>query len=576
MSAVEQRAAPRVTEVRNGLGSDDIDPAVHDKRWWVLGVLCLSMTIIVMDNTILNVAIPSLIKDLDATNSQVQWIIDSYTIVFAGLLLTTGSLSDRFGRKGALQVGIVLFMLGSALSALATTATYLIITRAFMGIGGALIMPSTLSLLTNTFRDPKERGRAIAIWAGFSGVGVALGPVIGGLLLQHFSWASVFWVNVPIGTVALISGVFLLPTSKETKTDRLDPLGSILSMLGLGALLYGIIEVPAKGWSNLEVQAGFVVGVLAVIAFITWELRTSHPMLDMRFFKNPRFTAANMAITLTFFAMFGSLFLMAQYWQFVHGYTALQAGIRLIPYAAGMMIVAPMSARVVERIGSKRVMTIGLCTVTVALLLMSLLQRDTPYVIAILPFVLMSAGVGFTMPPATESIMGSLPRDKAGVGSAVNDTTRQMGGAVGVALIGSVVASIFASEVDGLTSRFDISRVQLAEARSSLGSALKVASTLGDQANGFTIGVKDAFVSGLHSGLRLAAGVVVCAAVVVWRYLPARAADHVDAISPSNAEFASIEMETGATLGGAVAAGVVAERAVAESDAISDSVSVGE
>jgi len=534
-------------------GFDDVDPAVHDKRWWVLGVLCLSMTIIVMDNTILNVAIPSLINDLDATNSQVQWIIDSYTIVFAGLLLTTGSISDRFGRKGALQVGIVLFMLGSALSALASSATYLIVTRAFMGIGGALIMPSTLSLLTNTFRDPKERGRAIAIWAGFSGVGVALGPVIGGLLLEHFSWASVFWVNVPLGAVALLAGIFLLPTSKESKSDRLDPIGSILSMLGLGALLYGIIEVPAKGWSNHEVQAGFIVGVLAVISFVAWELRTDHPMLDMRFFKNPRFTAANMAVTLTFFAMFGSLFLMAQYWQFVHGYTALQAGIRLIPYAAGMMIVAPMSARVVERIGSKRVMTIGLCTVTLALLLMSLLRRDTPYAIAILPFILMSAGVGFTMPPATESIMGSLPRDKAGVGSAVNDTTRQMGGAVGVALIGSVVATIFAGKVDGVAARFDIVGDNLTEARSSLGSALKVAATLGDRADGFTIGVKDAFMSGLHAGLRLAACVVVCAAVVVWRYLPARAADHVDNITTAPSELAATEIGTRATAGSVTA-----------------------
>ena len=525
------------------IGSDEVDPAVHAKRWWVLGVLCLSMTIIVMDNTILNVAIPSLIRDLDASNSQVQWIIDSYTIVFAGLLLTTGSISDRFGRKGALQVGIVLFLLGSAMSALATSATYLIVTRAFMGIGGALIMPSTLSLLTNTFRDPKERGRAIAIWAGFSGVGVALGPMVGGLLLQHFSWSSVFWVNIPIGAAALVAGIFLLPTSRETKTDRLDPIGSLLSMLGLGALLYGIIEVPAKGWSNGEVMAGFGVGILAIMAFISWELHTDHPMLDMKFFKNPRFTAANMAITLTFFAMFGSLFLMAQYWQFVHGYTPLEAGIRLIPYALGMMIVAPLSARVVEKIGSKRVMTIGLVTVTTALLLMSLLSRDTPYPIAILPFVLMSAGVGFTMPPATESIMGSLPRDKAGVGSAVNDTTRQMGGAIGVALIGSVVASIFSSRVDSVAARFGVSGGDLAEARSSLGGALKVAGELGTDASGFTIAVKDAFMAGLHSGLRLAAGVVVCAAIVVWRYLPARAADATPALSNAEAELSTVETE---------------------------------
>ncbi|MEO7398189.1 MAG: MFS transporter [Ilumatobacteraceae bacterium] len=507
---------------------DAIDPAVHDRRWFVLGVLCLSMTIIVMDNTILNVAIPSLIRDLDASNSQVQWIIDAYTIVFAGLLLTTGSLSDRFGRKGTLQVGIVLFMLGSATSALATSATHLIVTRAFMGIGGALIMPSTLSLLTNTFRDPKERGRAIAIWAGFSGVGVALGPVVGGLLLEHFSWSSVFWVNIPIGIAALVAGIFLLPTSRDRSHGRLDPIGSLLSMTGLAALLYGIIEVPEKGWSSNGVQLGFVFGLAAVALFIAWELHTDHPMLDMRFFKNPRFTAANTAVTLSFFAMFGSLFLMAQYWQFVHGYTALEAGVRLIPYALGMMVVAPLSARLVERIGSKRVMTMGLLTMTVSLLLLSLLTRTTPYPIAILPYVLMSAGIGLTMPPATESIMGSLPRDKAGVGSAVNDTTRQMGGAVGVALIGSVVASIFSGRIDSAARRFDVTGGALVQARSSLGGALRIADTLGEDAASFSVAAKEAFVAGLSSGLRLASVVVVFAAFVVWRYLPARSADHVD------------------------------------------------
>lgn len=506
----------------------EVDPAVHVRRWWVLGVLCLSMTIIVMDNTILNVAIPSLIRDLDASNSQVQWIIDSYTLVFAGLLLTTGSLSDRFGRKGALQAGILLFMAGSVSSALATSATQLIVTRAFMGIGGALIMPSTLSILTDVFRNPKERGRAIAIWAGFSGVGVALGPITGGLLLKHFSWSSVFWVNVPIGILALTAGYFLLTSSRDPNQGKLDPVGSLLSMLGLGALLYGIIEVPVRGWSDSQVIAGFLVGVLAIASFIAWELHSDHPMLDMHFFQNPRFAAANMAVTLTFFAMFGSLFLMTQYWQFVHDYSPLEAGVRLVPYAASMMIVAPLSARIVERIGSKRVIVIGLFMVTVALLLLSLLRRETPYLLAILPYCLMSAGVGMTMPPATESIMGSLPREKAGVGSAVNDTTRQMGGALGVALIGSVVSAIYAGRVDKVATTYQLGAPALAEARSSLGGGLRVAGTLGDQAAGFTIAVKDGFVSGLSSGLRLASIVVVSAAFVVWRYLPARAPDHED------------------------------------------------
>ena len=507
----------------------DIDPAVHARRWLVLGVLCLSMTVIIMDNTILNVAIPSLIKDLDASNSQIQWIIDAYTIVFAGLLLTTGSLSDRFGRKGSLQIGIVLFGIGSVLSALASSASQLIATRAFMGFGAALIMPSTLSLLTNTFRDPRERGRAIGIWAGFSGVGVAAGPIVGGLLLKHFSWSSVFWVNLPIGATALIAGAFVLPRSREDRVQRLDPIGSFLSIAGLTAFLYGVIEVPAKGWSNLSVILGFTVGLATIIAFIAWERHTDHPMLDMRFFKNPRFAAANVAVTFSFFAMFGSLFLLAQYWQFVHGYTALEAGIRLVPYALGMMLAAPVSARVVERLGSKRVISAGLLIMAGAMLALSFLRRDTPYWLAIMPVFAMSVGIGCAMPPATESIMGSLPRDKAGVGSAVNDTTRQMGGAIGVAVIGSIVSGIYAARVDEAAARFRVTGAALSQARSSLGGGLRVAESLGNGATGFTNDVKTAFVSGLSAGLRLASVVVVIAAAVAWRFLPARAHDHVAA-----------------------------------------------
>ena len=519
---------------------DDIDPAVHAHRWWILGVLVISLTVIIMDNTILNVAIPSLVRGLDASNSQLQWIIDSYTIVFAGLLLTAGSLSDKFGRKGALQAGIVLFCCGSAMSAMATSATELIGTRAFMGIGGALIMPSTLSLLTNTFRDPRERGRAIAIWAGFSALGVALGPLVGGFLLRHFSWSSVFWVNIPIGIIALVAGIFLLPTSRDQTDTKLDPLGSVLSIIGLASLLYGVIEVPDKGWSDPKVIAGFVLGVLGIVAFILWELHSDHPMLDMKFFKNPRFTAANLAITLTFFAMFGSLFLMTQYWQFVHEYTPLEAGIRLIPYAMGMMIAAPISARMVERHGSKRVITFGLSVMTIALVSLSFLRVETPYPIAIIPFFIVAIGMGFTMPPATESIMGSLPRDKAGVGSAVNDTTRQMGGAVGVALIGSVVSSIFASHIDTAAAQYGVNGADLAEARASLGGALRVGESMANNAVAFVDAAKESFVTGLSWGLRLASVFVLFAAYVVVRYLPSNASLHDRVPAASDEEMVSL------------------------------------
>ena len=502
-----------------------VDERVHARRWWTLGVLCLSLLIIVMDNTILNVAIPSLIKDLDASNSEIQWIIDAYTLVFAGLLLTAGSLSDRFGRKGALQAGIVIFALGSASAALSTTTMHLIASRAFMGIGGALIMPSTLSILTDVFRDARERGRAIAVWAGFAGLAVAIGPVTGGLLLRHFEWSSVFWVNLPLGAVALIAGYFLVPTSRDPSQGKLDPLGAVLSIVGLGALLFGIIEGPSHGWSDPWVLAAFIVGITGLVSFIAWELHTSNPMLDMRFFKNPRFTAANSAITLTFFAMFGSMFLMTQYWQFVHGYSPLGAGLRVIPYACVMMIAAPMSARVVERVGTKRVVTTGLLVISASLLSLSFIHATTPYVVVISLFCVMAAGMGMTTAPATESVMGSLPREKAGVGSAVNDTTRQVGGALGVAVIGSIVSSVYAANVSHVAGRFGLTGTELAQSRASLGGALEVGSGLGGDGASFISEVKDGFVDALSSGLRLSAAVIVVAAIVAWRFLPARARD---------------------------------------------------
>ncbi len=505
--------------------AEELDPHVHARRWLILATLCISLLIITLDNTILNVAIPSMIEDLHASNSDIQWILDAYVLVFAGLLLTTGSLSDRFGRKGALQTGLVVFMIGSVSAALSTATMQLILSRAFMGIGGALIMPSTLSILANVFRDPRERGRAIAVWAGFSGLGVAIGPVTGGLLLNHFSWGAVFWVNVPIAILALVLGAALIPKSKDPNQGDLDPLGAVLSIIGLGGLLFGIIEGPSEGWSDPKVVAAFLIGAVAIAAFIMWELHTDHPMLDMHFFQNARFTAANSAITLTFFAMFGSMLLITQYWQFVHGYSPLGAGVRMVPFALTMMIVAPMSARVVERLGTKLVVTCGLLVVTAALIGLSFITATTPYSITIVLFCLMSAGMGMVMAPATESVMGSLPREKAGVGSAVNDTTRQMGGALGVAVIGSVASSIYASDVAGLGSQFGLSSEQLNASKSSLGGALTVAQSVGAGANEFLVDVKDAFVHSLSYGLRLGAVFVVGAAFVAWRFLPARAHD---------------------------------------------------
>ncbi len=514
------------------LADDELDPRIHERRWLILAVLCLSLLIIVMDNTILNVAIPSLIRDLDATNSQIQWIIDSYVLVFAGLLLTTGSLSDRFGRKGALQLGIVLFGIGSATAALSNSATQLIMTRAFMGIGGALIMPSTLSILTNVFRNPSERGRAIAVWAGFSGLGVAIGPITGGFLLRHFSWHSVFWVNIPLGIMALALGAIYVPKSSDPHPKRLDPLGALLSIVGLASLLFAIIEGPAKGWTHVSVVAGFALAVVALGGFVAWELHTDSPMLDVSVFSNPRFTAASATITIVFFALFGSMFLMTQYWQLVHGYSPLQAGVRLLPHAGAMMIVAPLSARIVERVGTKRVVLVGLSLIALGLLLLSTIRPDSPYTVVISYFIVMSIGMGMTMAPATESVMGALPRAQAGVGSAINDTTRQVGGALGVAIIGSVVSSIYADKIFTLADRVGLGRGEGTQASESLGAAQRIAAGLGNQATAFVDGANSAFVDALSVAMRISAGFIGLALFVAWRYLPARAGDHGRQVVP--------------------------------------------
>ena len=321
-----------------------------------------------------------------------------------------------------------------------------------MGIGGALIMPSTLSILTNVFREPKERGRAIAIWAGFSGMGVAIGPILGGILLEHFSWHSVFWVNIPLGVAALVLGAFIVPKSRDPRQSRFDPLGAVLSIVGLASLLYGIIEGQPKGWTRHH--RGRRVRRRRPVARRVRAVGVAQLGPDARHDRVPQPAVLRRSgtITMVFFALFGSLFLMTQYWQLVHGYTPLEAAIRLLPYAATMMVVAPLSARAVEHAGTKRVVLLGLTLITTGLLLLSTIEPETPYPVVISFFVVMAAGMGMTMAPATESVMGALPREKAGVGSAVNDTTRQVGGALGVAIIGSVVSGAYAGRIATLAS----------------------------------------------------------------------------------------------------------------------------
>ncbi len=475
------------------------------RRWWTLGVLCLSLIVISLDNTILNTALPSLQRDLDASSSQLQWIVDSYMLVFAGLLLTAGSLGDRFGRRRALEIGMLIFGLGSLLSALAPSAEALIASRALMGVGGAFIMPTTLSILTNVF-PANERAKAIGIWAAVSGLGIAIGPVAGGWLIEHASWNAVFLVNLPFVAGALVLGRVLVPESKDPAAPKLDPAGFALSIAGLTALVWSIIEAPASGWDSPRIVAGFAAAAVLLGGFVWWELRAKSPMLDLGFFRNPRFSAASGAITLAFFALFGTIFLLTQFLQGVLGHDPLTAGLWVAPVAAGLMAGAGVSAPLAARLGAKLVVAKGLGVVAIGLLMVTGADAGSGFGTVLAYELVLGLGIGLAMAPATDAVMGSLPVEKSGVGSAVNDTTRTMGGALGVAILGSVLSSIYRGDMAGLP----------AAARDSLSGAL----SLGDPQIAAT--ARDAFVSGMHGAAIVAAAIAMAGAVLALVALPSR------------------------------------------------------
>src|ERR687892_55331 len=522
------------------------------RRWLVLGVMCLSLLLIVMDNTIVNVAIPTMQRDLDASTSQLQWVVDAYILIFAGLLLTMGALSDRFGRRGALAIGLAIMGVGSVLSSFADSADQLIGTRALMGIGAAMVMPSTLSIITNVFTVPKERAQAIAIWAATAGAAVALGPLTGGWLLEHFWWGSVFLVNVPVVVVALILGQLFVPTSRDPSAPPVDVPGLLLSIVGLVALVWAIIEGP-NGWTNPEIFGAFGLAAVLLVAFVVWERHTRFPMLDVNFFRNARFSAASGAIMLTFFAMFGSLFLLTQFLQSVLGYTPFEAGVRLLPMAGVMMVLSPLSARVVERVGSKAVVASGMTVAAGGLVMASRLTAGASYPEVLASLVVLSAGLALVMAPATESIMGSLPRAKAGVGSAVNDTTRQVGGALGVAVLGSVMSSTYGPRVRDAISGFPVPQDAAAAISDQIGAAMRAAGEVGGQPGRLLADVASTgFADGMSNAFLIGAAALALGAVLVTLFLPARARDDERVAVAGDGQRPDTAAATPATSGDAV------------------------
>jgi len=496
----------------------EIDPAVYQRRWAILAVLCTSLMIVIIGNTSLNVALPTLSRELNASTSSLQWMVDAYSLVFAGLLFTAGTLGDRFGRKGALQAGLVVFLGGTVLASTADSAGMVIASRAIMGVAAAFVMPSTLSILTNVF-PAHERPKAIAVWAGISGGGAAIGPVASGFLLEHFYWGSVFLVNVPMIIAALVLGAVLVPRSKDPDEQPLDLLGALLSIVGLVSLVYAIIEGPHKGWTSGETLGTFALAAVALVLFAMWEHRARYPMLDLGLFRDRRFSIASGGMTLTFFAMFGTFFLVAQYFQLVLGYSPLKTGLLQLPMAFVMMSLAPQVPKFVARFGAHRVVPVGLSFIAFGLAVFSQVGVDTPLWFIYFSIIPLAMGMATVMTPLTTLIMSSVPLGKAGVGSAMNDTTRELGGALGVAVLGSLVTSQYTSNlrpaVVGLPGQARDA------ALSGLAGALGVAKEIGGPAGeAIASAARSAFVDGIGLAAATGAVVVLVAAGIAWFLLP--------------------------------------------------------
>ena len=492
----------------------------HHRRRQILLVLCLSLLVVTIDNTILNTALPTLARDLHASTRGLQWITDAYTLVFAALLVTAGALGDRFGNRRALIGGLVLFAAGSIGAALSGGTGTLIGFRAAMGLGAAFVMPGTLSILSAVF-PPAERSSAIGAWSAVAGVGIVIGPTLGGFLLDHFSWGSVFWVNVPLAALAIAGVRAVVPSAKTGAGHPLDPIGALISIAGLAALVDAVIEAPDRGWLSALTLLEAAAAVILIGAFIVYELRSSHPMIDIRVFANRAFSGAAASVTLIFFTLFGSLFALTQYLQLVHGYTALSAGIRALPFAAAMGALSPLSTVLAGRLGVRRVLPSGLVLMAAGLAWLAQAQPTTPYLTVMGAVVLMGAGMGLVMAPASTVIMNSLPLHQAGAGSAVNDTVREVGGALGVAVIGSLVSAGYRAHLH-LPAVLPASVAHIA--RSSIAAADIVAQRAGAASPAITTSAHSAFTTAMGHGFEVAAAVALIGAVVTWLRLPGRTA----------------------------------------------------
>jgi EmrB/QacA subfamily drug resistance transporter len=494
----------------------DVVTAADPRRWLILAVMSLGTLIVFLDLTVVNTALPAISVDLGASTSQLQWVVDSYVLVLAGLLMLAGSIGDRFGRKRWMTAGLLFFALGSTVSALATNIVALIAGRAVQGLGAAFVLPATLSIVTNTF-DRSERGKAIAIWTAVGGMGIGFGPAIGGYLINRWDWSAAFWIHLPVIALALIGQ----PVVKESRDPRhvgLDVPGAITATLGITALVFAIIQSTEAGWTSPLIVGSFGLAALLLTAFVLIERQARHPMVPLRFFRNPDFTGSAAVIAIMFFAGPATFFFLSQFFQLIQGRNPFDAGLLILPNAGAIVLASIIAPRLTDRLGPKRAVMVSLAIMAVAAGLFTGVEADWSATREIAVIMMFGFGFGLGMPTLTDSIMASVPVEDAGVGSAVNDVSRELGSALGIAVLGSFIGGIYRHNVSkALTGRVDGEVVRLAKeglgvlagrGRPSDQSALAAASR--------------AFVHAMNSGFWLSAGVLAGGVVVATAMLPNR------------------------------------------------------
>ena len=495
-------------------------------RWWILVTIAISVLVVILDATVMNVALPTIQKQLNASSSELLWMVNVYTMILGSVVITFGGLGDRWGRGKLLQSGLLVFGLSSLAAFLSTTPTLLIVSRVFMGAGAAMIMPSTLSILTAVFPE-NERGQAIGVWAGINAIGIALGPIIGGLLVEHYNWNSIFLINIPVAVVALVLGWFFIPDSKDLHPPKLDLVGNLLSLVGLAALIWGLINGSSRGWTDSAVLAALIGAVVVLTLFVFWERKTSHPLIKLSLFRNPGFSTGISILVIIGLAMNGIIYVLTYYMQFVQNYDPLGAGVRFVPFAVGMLLGAISSAKLVKLWNSRWIIALSYAGTGIVLGLMSLLKADTSFWILGTEFVFFGLLMGCAMAPVTNIIMSSLPKANTGLGSAINNSFRQIAGTIGVAISGAILGSFFTSHFLAFASAIQGLPAQIIQkASDSVGMAVGIARSgqlPAATANSLTQLAHDSFMHGWSAVMLISGGIMICGGILAFILIPGTA-----------------------------------------------------